>query len=92
VIINTLLAVLAVVLAWMALHQASTLTDTDHAALEHDIQTAIQRVAPKAQFDVPPVYGHVSARRDSDLPATQAKSRRKRRPKTHGRDKKRRRK
>jgi hypothetical protein len=92
VIVNTLLAVLAVVLAWMALHQASSLTNADHAALEHDIQTAIQRVEPKAQFDLPRVYGQVPASHDQrDPPAAQAKSRRKRPPKTYGRNKKHRR-
>jgi hypothetical protein len=89
VIVNALLAALAVVLAWMALHQANTLTETDHAALEHDIQSAIERVEPTPHIDLPLVNEQSLASRNRDASETKSKPRRKRPPKTYGRDKKR---
>ena len=46
VVIQVLLAALAVVLTWMTLHQQSTLTASDHEALQHDIREAIESVQP----------------------------------------------
>jgi hypothetical protein len=78
VVVNTLLAVIAVVLAWMALNSRTTLTDADHEALRHDISTAIEQTRSAAK---PPQ----AARR-------QASPKRAKRPgKTHGKQKRRRR-
>ncbi len=89
VIVNTLLAALAVALAWMALHQTNTLTEADHAALEHDIQNAIERVEPTRHIDLPLVREQSRASRNRNASKTKSKLRRKRPPKTYGRDKKR---
>lgn len=56
ILITVLLTALQVVLAWMALHQQSTLTESDHDALQHDIREAIEAVQPAAPAPLPPAH------------------------------------
>jgi hypothetical protein len=84
VIVQTLLAALAVVLAWMALHQASTLTDADHKVLQRDIQNAIQQIDPKPSPGVPVLRDRSSVAPDQSAPKAKTKPRKKRPSKTYG--------
>jgi hypothetical protein len=45
-IVSTLLAVITVLLAWLALNPHQTLSEADHKALQRDIRTAIEQVVP----------------------------------------------
>lgn len=93
-IVNALLQVIAIVLAWMALHQAPTLTEADHEALQHDISTAIEAVQPAAPAvpALPPRTTLITppASPQADVPTqgnTAPKPKRKRPGKTVGKNK-----
>ncbi|HEX4344614.1 MAG TPA: hypothetical protein VHZ31_03535 [Solirubrobacteraceae bacterium] len=93
VIVNMLLAALAIVLAWTTLHQHSTLTDTDHEALQHDIRSAIESVQPPTPATTTTSLGPRGVTPSQPpTPSHDAVARRKKRPgKTVGKHKRRRR-
>jgi hypothetical protein len=91
VVLTVLLTALQVVLAWMALHQQTTLTDSDHEALQHDVREAIESVqpvtppAPNVTAPAPPIPAGATANRAGHV---EAKPKRKKRPgKTVGKHK-----
>ncbi|MFZ1155253.1 MAG: hypothetical protein WAN93_10145 [Solirubrobacteraceae bacterium] len=80
--VQTLLAALTVVLAWMALHQ-NAFTETDHELLQRDIRTAIEQVH-QPNSPVSPGGTVVRLPAPKAAPPPRTKQRKKRQGKTYG--------